>query len=401
MITEDKHDGTLFAVERVDHRIYVLCRMVDWISLNDFSCGRLKSPRLQYVAPSQNIPNDTWWKDATIGATKDKEFGESLGRLSWSLSIKLPPGQIPEATTAPERPTSTSNEGPLQPETAPLLADLGTDGGAANAENALDAIRAQYMEALYVSKTSLAYFAKGPLSRARAAYHSQGYTVPKSSELVDYLRSSILSVAMNDKKYNATIPQLIREIPIGVTEDDVDGQVLNAFYKRVGKSKKRKKISKGGLLPGEEAYFIRWWLKWDSSFLSVGPGDSREGRIKLAMKEQRARETQLQIILILETLALECGASQKPISLASAHIPYTEDESDTQRPRRSKKSQDLSTLLDVLVDRLCIWESTDQEEPKARLKDDSDLVIETNDAPVEDSAKDRLRSFCVEVIIPL
>ena len=401
LITEDKDNGTLFAVEKVRRGLYALCGLVDWVSLDDFLRKRIKSPRLQRLAIQDNS-GDLWWKEAAIDITKRDESSDSLKHLSWSLSLKMPPGQVSAETATPVCLDLVPSENMLQPQTSPAFPSAENGTSAVSPESALDTIRVQYMEALYVSKTSLAYFAKGPLSRARAACQSQECTVPESCVLVEFLRSNILSVAINHKKYTATMPHFIQEIPVGVTEDDEGGPIMSAIYKKGEKSKKRKRISKGGFLPGEEDYLIRWWLNREGSLVVTGPAGSREGRMKSAIQEQRGRETQLQIILVLEVLALEVAfASQKQTSSTVAHTLKGEDEADTPKLKRSKKPQDLNILLDILVDRLCIWESTNQEGPMSRVEDSSNLMSETPEDPTEGSTKDRLRDFCVEVIIPL
>ena len=399
LITANKDDGALFAIEKVHSGVYVLCRLFYWVSLDDFSRKRHKSPRLQYLTPTQDVPGDAWWKEAVIDTAKTREIKDHIGQPSWSISLKPPPSQA--STTSASGPDLGLSESVLQLEKSSSSLRPGNNGDEAVVGDVLDTVRAHYMEALYVSRTSLAYFAKGPLSRARATHQLQEHSLSESHGLIEFLRSSILTVTTNDKKYNTTVPQLIREIPIGVMEDDDGCPAMEALYKKGEKSKKRKKISKGGLLPGEEEYIARWWLNRDNSLISTGPGDSREGRIKSAVKEQRARETELQIILILEVLALESAASQNQTSLNEVHIPKIEDKGNTQKPKRSKKHQDLSTLLDILVDRLCIWESTSHEESKPGLEDGSDIANRTLDVLTEDSSKDRLRNFCVEVIIPL
>jgi len=197
---------------------------------------------------------------------------------------------------------------------------------------------------------------------------------------------------MNDKKYSDSLPKLIAELPAGVTSEDEEGLLAD----QIRKSKKRKKVSKGGLSPGEEQYLIKWWLYRESVTMGAGPGDIREQRAKDALRKQRAREIQLQVILILEVLALE--AAGIPPSLVSQQ-PKAEEEKAPGQSKRGKKPLNLSTLLDVLIDRLCIWHSTSQGEVREtevthRSQHGEKLALR---APESDC----LRDFCTEVVVPL
>ena len=213
------------------------------------------------------------------------------------------------------------------------------------------------------------------------------------SELNQSLREKILSISTNDKKYNETLPNLMKEIPVGVTSEDES----SLLHDEIRKSKKRKKISKGGLYPGEEEYAVKWWLRCERNTLTGRPEDSHEDRVKVALLEQRARETQLQIILMLEILSTE--ATSVPIATILSSVPATGDDNTTERPaqtKKPKKPQNLEILLDVLIDRLCIWHTTSQEDSGAAhdIQQRRKLTDSTSDG-------DRLQSFCVEVVVPL
>ena len=206
----------------------------------------------------------------------------------------------------------------------------------------------------------------------------------------------MLSVQTNSKKYEKTLPGLISELPVGITLHDEDDQ-MNA---RIRKSKKRKKVGKDGLFPGEESYVLKWWFKREEASPLQGPEDTREQRIKNSLVEQRARETQLQIILILEIVALEAAGSAQS---GTDHKPLGggHESTGTERPSESKapkKPQNLSTLLDILIERLCIWQSTNHDDSVSIGKSSS---ITSKTMEPHGGNGDRLRDFCFEVIIPL
>ena len=186
---------------------------------------------------------------------------------------------------------------------------------------------------------------------------------------------------------------MIKDIPIGITSEDESGILSD----QIRKSRKRKKIGKGGLFPGEEEFVIKWWLQREKTMLTNGPSDSRDDRVRVALVEQRARETQLQMILMLEILSLE--ATSVPSSASLNPSSDTVNETAVGQPvqaKKPKKPQNLETLLDILIDRLCIWHTTSQEDSEAA--HDRQQRQNLTDSTSND---DYLRGFCVEVVIPL
>ena len=390
----ETQDKTLAVVERVEEHVYSLCRLWDWVSLEDFERKPAKTRRYDVLPPISEGSN--WWNcAATCWNIQEKRQGLSEGAPRKHVFMKPPRlARLPSTAT-----TSTS-----------AVTDPGFNNGVGHdqdmvietaiipsTEDVLATVRSQYLEALYISRTSLAYFAKGPLSRARAAYRS-GSVDRKPADLVEFLRTSVLSLNVNDKKYSAALPELIKEIPLGITPDDEDPQAMSSMADTIRKSKKRKKISKGGLLPGEEEYVLKWWILREDATDFGGPDDTREKRIKVALAEQRARETQLQILLILEILALEIVPTQEPEAECGKAGEKLDGDKGQIPAKKSKKAHNFSTLLDLLIDRLCIWETMNQ---------DSGLTVVENAQSDARSGKqnggssDRLRDFCTEVVVPL
>ena len=199
-----------------------------------------------------------------------------------------------------------------------------------------------------------------------------------------------------DKKYKHTIPGIINTLPVEVLSDDDTAPLIMRTSKQSRKNKKQK-IGKDGLYPGEELNVARWWLGRKSSSLDSGTPDSGDNSKEAYLLELRTRETQMQIVLLLEALALEASISASGIeSTASLAVP--EDKEDSQMKKKPKKQQDLNVILDLFVDRLCIWQSMgiDDEQPnrtgEGQLRTDSDHNGISIDA---------LRTFCVDVVLPL
>ncbi len=199
-----------------------------------------------------------------------------------------------------------------------------------------------------------------------------------------------------DKKYREALPNIVKELPISVLTEDEIPAIVSVQEKKERKSKKGK-IGKNGLYHGEEASITRWWLTRDKPIAINDSSDGKDEAIRAILMEQRARETQLQIILVLETLALEASTPETKDNQEKSQNNIQEQESSQIKKQKSKKPQDLNTLLDLLVDRLCIWQSMNTIEGKAPQPAEPPTTQQVGKA----SDKAHLRDFCVDVVLPL
>ena len=178
--------------------------------------------------------------------------------------------------------------------------------------------------------------------------------------------------------------------------------MIDTISKKIRKSK-RINVGKNGLYPGEEAKVAQWWLSKDLSAVACDSADAREEATRSAVLEQRARETQLQIILSLETLALESLATSQPLE----NLPLTDfiegDDGSQKKMKKkpAKKPQDLGMLLDLLVDRLCIWQSMSVDETKIPNGEDRPASQHGVITAAKSAGRDHLRQFCVDIVLPL
>jgi len=116
----------------------------------------------------------------------------------------------------------------------------------------------------------------------------------------------------------------------------------------------------------------------------------------------RTRETQLQVIIILEILALEPlraaeedGDSQLPGLPGNTNSPGT-----MPPPPKKRNKHNLPMLVDVHADRLCIWHSTASDE--LRLLEDSQGGATVDEGQAGKKAtSEPLQDFCVDIIMPL
>jgi hypothetical protein len=248
----------------------------------------------------------------------------------------------------------------------------------------------------------LAYFAKGPLSRARAAFHLDYDSTLDMNDLIAFLESLVLPTNVVDKKYKDAVPNLVSSI---VMEHGSADEVQMATSKSSNKAKTKKmKLGKNGLYPTEDSFISRWWNSYDASAEPALPGETKEDILKKRISQLRIRETQLQMIVILETLALRpLATSQADRSgdLPSNGVENGKSEGKVAQNGKQKKPLDLAVLVEVLVDRLCIWQSVAAEAGVGPSKlGGSNIGARPRDKK-HDHAADMLREFCVEVIVPL
>lgn len=213
------------------------------------------------------------------------------------------------------------------------------------------------------------------------------------NDLIGFLQSLVMNTVLIDKKYRETVPEITSKMKTLVEESDNGGP----------KSKKRKpkkmKIGKDGLYPLEENHIRRWWNLNKPSEQSVTPEE-----VKYHISCLRKRETQLQMIVILEILALE-PLSRPTDATEESQLPgmgsqVTPQGATAEAPVKRRNKHNFPVLLDVHADRLCIWQSTTLDEVKALAESqvtNHGQQTERTDRPNSDPLKD----FCVDIILPL
>ena len=216
------------------------------------------------------------------------------------------------------------------------------------------------------------------------------------NDLVEFLKSLVMTTVVIDKKYRETIPEIVAKLKT-LTQESESGA-----SKPKKKKAKKPKLGKDGLYPGEIDHIRRWW----SSHQPSSSGDDAKGlsatEHKYHISSLRRRETQLQMILVLEILALESVALAKEVE---CQLPGMESQvasrEESQEPSAKKRNRhNLPVLLDVHADRLCIWQSTTSDEVKAVAE--SQVPTEGHEGEqVERANSDPLRDFCVDIIVPL
>lgn len=216
-------------------------------------------------------------------------------------------------------------------------------------------------------------------------------------ELIAFLKSMVLTTVQIDKKFRETIPDIMSKMNTVIESSD-DGQ------KRRRRPKKMK-LSKEGLYPLEDESIRAWWSSSKPELEDAKSGDTMS-QIKFHASLLRTRETQLQMILIMEILALE-SVKETTQSTESNSLPMLPgaignpvgSSTPPMAPPKKRNKHNLSVLIDVHADRLTIWQSTASEEQL--LFEDSQQSTPQSQTPNSKSSQEPLRDFCVDVIMPL
>jgi DNA replication regulator SLD3 len=250
----------------------------------------------------------------------------------------------------------------------------------------VDQLRLQYFETLYLSKTSLGYFSKGPLARAR--------TMVQQEKLMNFYQESIITTKKLDLKYKESVNKVIES---ATSSQPAAGSAGDASRK----ASRKKKMGKNALYPAEEEYVRRCWLEREIRHSKSISAQSQAQDQRKLVSDLRTRETKMQILLILELQALEAGLLKPEESTKVTEVVIkTEEQSDntaavlTETPIKTKPSpKNYSSDLETLADRLCIWHTVG-------IEDMLDSPEKDQQARKSSNRKDELGDFCAEAIIP-
>ncbi|KAF5000661.1 hypothetical protein FGRMN_1594 [Fusarium graminum] len=422
LLAKKESSRAVYALERQENGLYVVCRLGHWVDL-DVLAGHSTAvcqQRLHPVAKSESQVQNGTSAITTPHINKEEKIKRAAIEAIQSLVRKRPRSQsistlaesvkqetCSEATT----PTETTLPSPaLQPDelmarsnehndqillpTTSTSTPMNVEGTTPQltAEGIFDTLRIQYFDMLYKSMGSLAYFAKGPLSRARSTFQLDLESNLDITDLIEFLKGLVLTTVQIDKKYRESIPGLIKHLKTVVDSSDE------------GRKKKRRprkmKIGKDGLYPHEETYIKRWW-NTNKPELKEDETDVPAQQIRSLTSMLRTRETQLQMIIILEILAL---TPLKPTDdMEDGQLPTLpgaiESQGDMAPPSAKKRNKhNLPVLVDVHADRLTIWQSTASDEQL--LLEDSQVSQALDGQSQQKSSSEPLKDFCVDIIVP-
>ncbi|PNP49264.1 hypothetical protein THARTR1_09979 [Trichoderma harzianum] len=408
LIARNELRGTTYALERQSNGLYVLCKLGSWADLESLAQNatavryerlspvkteRIERPDIEALTTPQ-LHVEQKKKRAAIEAIQSQmrkrvrsQSVSTVGILTKeeeSLEPESLLSQLPSPDMSLEQVPLPGSEDQVNP--APVVQ---------GADDIFDSIRTHYFDALYKSMGSLAYFAKGPLSRARSTFHLDLESNLDMADLIEFLKSLILTTVQIDKKYRETVPEIITKLKNRIESSD-EGR------KRKRKPKKMK-LGKSGLYPLEDENVMRWWAANKPE-----PNDeatTTSSQVKSHVSILRTRETKLQMILIMEILALEpLKAAGESGEAMLPTLPGAADSGDllenALHPQPKKRNKhNLPVLLDVHADRLTIWQSTASDE-QLLLEDAPSLQTPLDGSLEKKASSEPLRDFCVDVIVP-
>ncbi|KAG9186611.1 hypothetical protein G6011_09719 [Alternaria panax] len=385
--------SSLYAIERVQPRVYSICRLANWLREKDvtdlWDPTNLKALPKRPKTELSTVGQGKWWQQAAV-ETHPVELPARRARMTMIRPKPRPETTAEQLQQQPDMATEASGAEHL--DTVPTEFPLEPMPDAPAPQEQLELLVHHYLDAVYMSKTSLAYLAKGPITRIRNTFTSAEEGAPATHELVAFLRTMLLSPKASEKKYHEKLPSLIKEIPPGSYSDDEHAKGTG----KPKKSKKKVKLSREGVYPQEEALVKKWWQSELPSGDSMAT-ETLDQRIRRRIGDLRVRETLAQLILMLEIVALEALSTHRPPLVQQPTADGTQTQSEPKK--RKKKLDDINLQLDLLLDKLCIWHATEEmgildfDTKPSRHADGSD-------ASGRNGSSDRLHSFCVEVIIP-
>lgn len=392
-------DKTLYAVEKVERNTYAVCRLAHWVRPKDLKGDDAGS--LPGRVPLHRVSgNATISKRDREGKSKATSVTKIVATIPEPPATESGSNQAPSEAGIP-RPWQADEHDLAALEE--LAAETDTASPPLTQRRMFEKLVCQYMETLYFSKTSLAFFAKGPLSRARAAFTAAEGKLTVV-ELAAFLRSLCIQSSSLDKKYREKLPEVLNGLVNAPGSDD------DTYSKTPVKKKAPRRLhpTRGGMFPLEEDYVQRWWSADHDCTSKSHYGETGEALLRRRLNNVRLRETLLQLIVTLETLALEASPACKSLGEADHEdaMPDHNDEGEAKetstdrRAKRKKQPQDLNLALDVLVDKLCIWQSIEQDGSEARTPRKSYGSSAGTPSTTQATSSDILRDFFYEVIRP-
>lgn len=406
LIAQLDDNKALYAVEYESKGLYVLFKLGSWVDLGKL-CSVAVVSRPYTKSHKHDNPQGVAGRGApannALSPTESDKYSKKkrlaieaiqsmVKRPSTSQSLNI------EQTASTESPSTVLPLEPIQIAQPDPVASVQPAQGAAleqpQAEDILDGVRSQYLDTLYLSKVSTAYFAKGPLSRARAAFHLDLDSTLQMKDLTQFLDSLVLPTNILDKKYKDGLQEFVSTLDPGI-ESDLDADMKTRPRKR---KIKKVKLGKNGLYNTEDSFIKSWWENHDAD--AETPGAAREDTTRSRISKLRVREILLQIILILETLALEklCPPPDPNDDLPFPAVVEATPGDKTARSK-AKKPRDLPALVAVHLDRLSIW-SLSAGEGTSTSKEGTTSSAPTLTTTGGSDATDILRNFCLEVVVP-
>ncbi|KAF8418035.1 DNA replication regulator SLD3-domain-containing protein [Tirmania nivea] len=357
LITKTDGERQLSAVEKVSDGVFTLFKLSPLVKMKDVRrlaqlARKAVPPDLEKVELGKKCLEKDWWADLLID-----NFTAGMGEWKGHTTVL---SMIYPSKAKQNIKTPATDLRLLSPPAEITMFKEPT------ATEALEQTKAQYLEALYVAKTSIAYFAKSTLSRARVKFQQEATedssSPPSIPQLVEFLQGMIIPLDKMDIKFRKVIMQVATEEAIQDTT-----------------------IFKAG-----EEFYVQRWLSMNFKDKVLQNSDPA---LKRQTEDLKIRETELQIILLLEILALTKDKTLPTEPEEDSKKKKSKKNASRKRKSKGAELPDPSVLLDLLLDRLCIWRSIGSLEPPAERE-------RQKSSHAKEGEEDRLKNFCIEVVMP-
>ncbi|RYO77545.1 hypothetical protein DL762_009188 [Monosporascus cannonballus] len=372
LIARLESDKTIYALERQNNGLYSLCQLCSWVNLATL-CGLSTVSSGHLIKKSPPQPTGSSTSQPLITPQLHKENKNRRLAIEAIQSLVKKPARSRSVST-PSQPVELIT----QP-AAPAGDEETTSGQSGNGRASRDA-----------APFSSTPDAKSPIQATAEARIDESPSQPTANEIFDI---------QIDKKYRETLPDIISKMKPIIQDSDNEQSSSKAKKRKA----KKIKLGKDGLYPGEDEHVRKWWgvhkpePRDDDEATTSAP--QHDAKVKLFYL--RSRETQLQMIIILEILALE--PLRTPDDAADSQLPGMPAEADREiskpAPPKKRNRHNFPFLLDVHADRLCIWQSTALDGVK--MMDDSQIGQKAEAQNSLRATSDPLKDICVDVIVPL
>lgn len=226
MVAKIEGEKSMVIIERVDDHVYSMCSLRKDLKIKDVrsvaKMSRDKDIKLEVkqmcaAIAAMPVEGSEWWRGMAVQGLQSD--------LNRQVSLKFLNTEIPSIESVPRFLTATncgvsmemavdapSSEELFTRHGSEFSADSGYVSLNESPVNPIHTIKSQYLEALYSTKTSLAYFAKSALSRARSEYTSE------DGSLLSVLSHLILKGYQFNLKYEAVVPNFLKDDDLSSSE---------------------------------------------------------------------------------------------------------------------------------------------------------------------------------------
>jgi DNA replication regulator SLD3 len=240
MVAKVEGEKNMVVIERIGECVYSMCALNKDVKVKDVRtvAKMAKDTELPVVTEVEGTlqEGNEWWRGMVVRKLETQEKQE----LSLQFLIQNPAAtELFHVYKPNNRPSPDAKKMDI---TAPVYSRhesaFSADSGYGSSPKeslfqATNSIKSQYLEALYSTKTSLAYFAKSALSRARSEFQRLEQPTQEES-LIAFLQNMILKIDDFSAKYENFLPTLInKQCPL-VISDEERNHLIQKFRRNGG-----------------------------------------------------------------------------------------------------------------------------------------------------------------------